>query len=114
MAQIKEGWTDGEDITDPETGISIRLSSHSVLNREDMEITSEYRMTIDRPGLRSETREAVSTEKIISRNLLLDTLRENHFRVIEQWGEYDRKPYHDGDRRIIILSEKVAAPGDKR
>lgn len=107
VAQIQEGWIDGNTITDPDTGISFQLSSRSVFYEDEMKVASEYRMQIHRPGLKSDTREAIPIEKVISRDLLLNMLNENRYRVIEQWGEYDRSPYHDGDKRIIVLAEKV-------
>ena len=52
---------------------------------------------------------STSAESIISRNELVECLTQGGYQVIEQWGEYDRRPYCADSKRIIVLAER----GDK-
>ncbi len=38
---------------------------------------------------------------------IIELMESCRYRVINEYGEYDRKPYREGDRLIIVLGEKI-------
>ena len=109
MSLVREGWHEGDRITVPETGVTFQLNSCTRVDRDTMHILSDFKMVIEQPDGQRDLREATSAESIISRNELVECLTQGGYQVIEQWGEYDRRPYCADSKRIIVLAER----GDK-
>lgn len=107
LSQIQEGWNEGKAVRVAETGVTFQLSTQSRVDRGKMEVISDFRMLIKNSSGDTETREASHTERIMSRDALLNLLGETGYRVTEEWGEYDRRPYQSGEKRIILLAERA-------
>lgn len=105
--QVQEGRQMEDWTVVPETGVLFRLTATHRFDRRARLISSEFRMEIRCLDGSRETRSAAQVERVMYHDDIIELMEICRYRVINEYGEYDRKPYREGDRLIIVLGEKI-------